>query len=303
MKNIYGKEAFERFLTEKGKEIRPINHYFLENLQEKKKSLSCFSSVCKLVPLYQFEIYSPKYAEEIGYKYNLKDTNILLQYKNKYFTVYKSQNIKTYSLSLYPTSKEEYSNSFNISDYGLENPPPRIGQATTLKMDNWLGYLLKIEEAKKEHVKKINNKIQAFLNIMASLGDEVQWTEYKKCASIKRGNITYDFCITSKGYITEYINFPTSLSKFEEFINLSDNQFYRQSLLRKEEIKSKIMDIAADLTEKTIAERYHLLPEVFYQKEYFSDQLRDDLNFSYEVNYSWLCQLFNSEYVPNKEEA
>lgn len=303
MKNIYGKEAFERFLTEKGNEIRPINHYFLEKLQEKQKSLSCFSSVCKLVPLYQFEIYSPEYAEEIGYKYYLNSTDILLQYKNRYFTASRYQNIKTYSLSLYPTSKEEYSDSFNKSDYGLENPPPRIGQATTSKMDNWLGYLLKIEEAKKEHIKKVNNNIQNSLNILASFGNEVKWGEYKKKGTIHRGKITYKFSINRKGYISEYIVFPTSLSNLVEFINLSDNQFYRQSLLRKEEINSKIMDIAADLTEKTMAERYHLLPEVFYQKEYFSDQLRDDLNFCYEMNYSWLSQLFNSEYVPNKEEA
>ncbi|NDV64007.1 hypothetical protein [Bacteroides sp. 224] len=103
-------------------------------------------------------------------------------------------------------------------------------------------------------------------------------------------------------------NFPEymiySLTDFmDEFNNEEINEsnwfitwVYTYDQIEKDETNSQIMELASELAEKELVDKYHILPEDMCDGENYKEEFQDEFNSLYDKHHSQLSQLAKFEY-------
>ena len=225
---IYGTEAYNKFVAEN--RVKKISENDLKNIQKKSNELSGFTPVCKIVTQYHFEKYSEKEEQVFSYQYYLHSYTTVLEYQWYHLRPFTHHYLdKTYSLSFAETNDHPYLKSFSLPKE-LREEPQRIGKATTLKMEKWLKYLLKIEKLKEEHIQKKEEEIQAYKELLKPYEHLIQWEQRKVHGTINRGGFIFDLWIYPDGHTNQRLSLSDKIKVTpQNFIDLSDNFYLKEN--------------------------------------------------------------------------
>lgn len=167
-----------------------MTEYQERDLKEKREDLKEFSKFGELVEVVTYNTHEEKlYFEHV---------TILLKYKGIFLMPTKPYNKKMYRFYLL--------NSLFIRDFkSVSIEPNQIGKPTEKKLQDWLTFLLDIEDEKEREIKIRQDKKQAFLSKLEASGQKINWSNNKKSGWIESDLINYSFDILESGYVSERI--------------------------------------------------------------------------------------------------
>lgn len=224
MKTIYGIENFTKFVTENNLSSA-ISNYQTKQFEEDKVRFAGFIPVCELIQAFQFRESNEPNTGICG-AYYLDHVYTVALYKGVYIKMRGNYNDKTFSLSLCESINSDYLSEFHLTDYGIGEAPAKIGKATESKLNNWMIYLNAVELAKKDHIAKVTNKVNAFLESLSAYEDVIKWNKWRTSGSIIRGGMEYSFSIDNRGGISQEVKKSHLVgNSLSSFLSISDNKY------------------------------------------------------------------------------
>jgi len=129
------------------------------------------------------------YEEEGKEKIYIDHLNHYILANGVYLRPYKPKwNVKSFELSL-----KNRTNIQGIYSFYEEEKPNKIGKATTKKVEQWLEYLQKEEQAKKDYLNDKDEERQKFLQKLEPYKDKIVWQKENEIGYIENGNLLYSF--------------------------------------------------------------------------------------------------------------